>query len=52
VIFWDVYEKIFDIERHQSAGETTPIERWNNTLHQRISLSIREKPYLFLKNEV
>ena len=53
--FWDAYEKVFDADRHQSVGketgETAHIERWNNTLRQRISRYVR-KTLSFSKKEV
>ena len=53
--FWDAYEKVFNSETHQSVGketgETAHIERWNNTLRQRISRYVR-KTLSFSKKEV
>lgn len=53
--FWDAYEKVFAAETHQSVGketgETAHIERWNNTLRQRISRYVR-KTLSFSKKEV
>ena len=44
--FWSAYEKVFDAKTHQSVGketgETAHIERWNNTLRQRISRYVRK----------
>jgi insertion element IS1 protein InsB len=39
--FWSAYETIFPISRHPSSrqrtGKTNHIERFNNTLRQRVS---------------
>jgi len=44
--FWEAYEKVFDAKTHRSVGketgETAHIERWNNTLRQRISRYVRK----------
>ena len=52
--FWSAYEKVFNTETHQSVGketgETAHIERWNNTLRQRISRYVR-KTLSFSKKE-
>jgi IS1 family transposase len=44
--FWDAYEKVFPKELHQSVGketgQTSHVERWNNTLRQRISRYVRK----------
>ncbi|MCK5727101.1 MAG: hypothetical protein KAH22_09785 [Thiotrichaceae bacterium] len=44
--FWSAYEKVFDAKTHRSVGketgETAHIERWNNTLHQRILGYVRK----------
>jgi len=38
--FWEAYSTVKDTDRHQMAGkeigETCHVERWNNTLRQRI----------------
>lgn len=43
--FWESYDEVFVRNRHQScgkeAGETNHIERFNNTLRQRISRLVR-----------
>lgn len=43
--FWDAYKKALKNERHQAvgkdSGETNHVERWNNTLRQRISRFVR-----------
>ena len=53
--FWDAYKKVFGTETHQSvgkeSGETAHIERWNNTLQQRISRYVH-KTLSFSKKEV
>ncbi len=44
--FWDAYQKVFPEETHQSVGketgQTAHIERWNNTLRQRVSRFVRK----------
>ena len=44
--FWDAYQHIFDRERHQSvdknSGQTNHIERWFNTLRQRLARFVRK----------
>ena len=43
--FWESYQKVFPTETHQSvgkdSGETNHVERWNNTLRQRLSRFVR-----------
>lgn len=43
--FWESYQKVFPSETHQSvgkeSGETNHVERWNNTLRQRLSRFVR-----------
>jgi len=43
--FWDTYNAVFDESRHQSvgkeAGETNHLERWFNTLRQRMARFVR-----------
>jgi insertion element IS1 protein InsB len=43
--FWNAYQKVFPEETHQSvgkdSGETNHIERWNNTLRQRLGRFVR-----------
>jgi IS1 family transposase len=52
--FWDAYRKIFPVETHRSvgkeSGETNHIERWNNTLRQRLGRYTR-KTLSFSKSE-
>lgn len=44
--FWDAYQKVFPKETHRSvgkqSGQTAHVERWNNTLRQRIARFIRK----------
>ncbi len=44
--FWEAYQKVFSSETHQSvgkeSGETNHVERWNNTLRQRLSRFVRK----------
>ena len=44
--FWDAYRKVFPEDTHQSvgkeSGQTNHIERWNNTLRQRLSRFVRK----------
>ena len=44
--FWDTYRKVFPENTHQSvgkeSGQTNHIERWNNTLRQRLSRFVRK----------
>ena len=50
--FWDTYQAVFAIDRHQSvgkdSGETNHIERWFNTLRQRLA-RFRRKTLSFSK---
>jgi IS1 family transposase len=43
--FWEAYARVFDEQTHQSVGKetghTAHIERWNNTLRQRLSRYVR-----------
>lgn len=52
--FWKAYESVFPEETHRSAGketgETAHMERWNNTLRQRVGRFVR-KTLSFSKNE-
>lgn len=52
--FYAVYEKVLAQARHQSvgkdSGQTNHVERWNNTLRQRICRFIR-KTLSFSKSE-
>ncbi len=44
--FWKAYQKVFSYETHHSvgkeSGETNHVERWNNTLRQRLSRFVRQ----------
>jgi IS1 family transposase/transposase-like protein len=44
--FWEAYQHIFDPARHQAAGkdsgQTNHIERWFNTLRQRLARFVRK----------
>jgi IS1 family transposase len=44
--FWDAYQKVFTSGNHQSvgkeSGETAHVERWNNTLRQRLARFVRK----------
>jgi len=44
--FWGAYKRVFPEETHRlvgkETGETAHMERWNNTLRQRISRFVRE----------
>jgi len=44
--FWDAYQKVFPEETHQSvgkdSGQTNHVERWNNTLRQRLARLVRK----------
>lgn len=44
--FWDTYQKVFPKATHQSlgkeAGQTNHVERWNNTLRQRMARFVRK----------
>jgi IS1 family transposase len=44
--FWDAYQRIFAVDRHQSvgkdSGQTNHIERWFNTLRQRLARLVRK----------
>ena len=52
--FWDAYQKVFATGKHQSvgkdSGETNHVERWNNTLRQRLARFVR-KTLSFSKND-
>lgn len=43
--FWDAYQKVFATGKHHSvgknSGETAHVERWNNTLRQRLARFVR-----------
>jgi insertion element IS1 protein InsB len=53
--FWDAYQSVFDPDRHQSlgkeSGQTNHIERWFNTLRQRLARFVR-KTLSFSKSDV
>ncbi len=53
--FWDAYQKVFSTETHQSvgkeSGETNHVERWNNTLRQRLARFVR-KTLSFSKSDI
>jgi IS1 family transposase len=44
--FWDAYQRVFASDRHQSvgkdSGQTSHIERWFNTLRQRLARFVRK----------
>lgn len=44
--FWEAYQKVFPAETHQSvgkeSGETVHVERWINTLRQRLARFVRK----------
>jgi insertion element IS1 protein InsB len=44
--FWEAYQNVFATDRHQSvpkgSGETNHIERWFNTLRQRLARFVRK----------
>jgi len=44
--FWDAYQKVFGTERHhpvgKETGQTAHVERWNNTLRQRLARFVRK----------
>jgi IS1 family transposase len=44
--FWQAYKKVFSKELHQcvgkETGQTAHIERWNNTLRQRVGRYVRK----------
>ncbi len=52
--FWDAYQKVIPPEQHQAvgkgSGQTNHIERWNNTLRQRVARFVR-KTLAFSKTE-
>ena len=51
--FWDAYKAVFPKDTHQAlgkeAGQTNHVERWNNTLRQRMARFVR-KPLSFSKS--
>jgi len=44
--FWGTYQKVFSSNSHTSvgkeSGETAYVERWNNTLRQRLARFVRK----------
>jgi len=44
--FWEAYQKVFPEETHQAvgkeSGQTNHVERWNNTLRQRLARFVRK----------
>lgn len=44
--FWEAYAKVIDTGKHfmvgKDSGETNHIERWNNTLRQRVARFVRK----------
>lgn len=52
--FWSVYANVFSADQHtacgKESGETSHIERWNNTLRQRVGRFVR-KTLSFSKSE-
>jgi IS1 family transposase/transposase-like protein len=44
--FWEAYQKVFDTDKHQAvgkeSGQTAHVERWNNTLRQRLARFVRK----------
>ncbi|MBK8984497.1 MAG: IS1 family transposase [Chloroflexi bacterium] len=46
--FWETYQQVFGLlgQNHQSVGketgETAHVERWNNTLRQRLARFVRK----------
>jgi insertion element IS1 protein InsB len=43
--FWEAYQKVLPCEQHtacgKDAGQTNHVERWNNTLRQRLARFVR-----------
>jgi insertion element IS1 protein InsB len=52
--FWDAYQGVIPADRHtavgKDSGETARVERWNNTLRQRLGRFVR-KSLSFSKSE-
>ena len=46
--FWKAYQEIIPAEQHEAvgkeSGQTAHVERWNNTLRQRLSRFVRKSP--------
>ncbi len=44
--FWHASHDVFPVETHhcvgKETGETVPMERWNNTLRQRVGRYVRQ----------
>ena len=53
--FWEAYQLVIPAEQHTAAGkesgQTARVERWNNTLRQRLARFVR-KSLSFSKSEV
>jgi IS1 family transposase len=53
--FWEAYQKVIPGEQHtavgKESGQTAHVERWNNTLRQRLARFVR-KTLSFSKSEV
>jgi len=45
--FWEAYQKVIPDEQHtacgKDSGETAQVERWNNTLRQRVGRFVRKR---------
>ena len=52
--FWEAYQKVLPDEQHtaggKETGQTAHVERWNNTLRQRLARFVR-KTLSFSKSE-
>lgn len=53
--FWEAYQQVIPAEQHtavgKESGQTAHVERWNNTLRQRLARFVR-KSLSFSKSEV
>jgi len=53
--FWEAYQNVFSSHTHQcvgkESGETSHVERWNNTLRQRLARFVR-KALSFSKSDI